>query len=422
MSRCFAFLISAQAFVTTGRRIVWLMLPALIALGLAPLPGWAETNDLNESGWGFNGAYDVSRVYLDGGGDPSRAWGAPDELDPYGYVPEEPGSIDRDLVAPIDPKLPVLISYDLRYLKNKISTHNYLVIGADVADYVGGNSPDEPNAVWFGFANDRFLVGRGTDFDLPEGTPGDGTPGPDIDLLFSSDSKTGDGNYVDDSRVRLRMIYDPNKSAVTHFQADYDLDGNYDEELFDRDTNPIDDLAIPGLNVGNWVLMSNIAKGNSRTDSIVIAQRSLRLDFTDDGDVDGMDVDVICEAIRLGSSANSSLDLDGNSLVNKADLEWFLSNDRSFYGDAQYDHRVNFSDFVALANNFGKPGNWTQGDFNCDGRVEFPDFVVLAQHFGSAAGLPVRDSSSVASAIPEPAGLVLLALGVVGWLLPCRRR
>jgi len=54
-------------------------------------------------------------------------------------------------------------------------------------------------------------------------------------------------------------------------------------------------------------------------------------------------------------------------------------------GDANDDGVVNFADFVALSNHFGKavgPAAWAQGDLNGDGVVNFADFVSLSNNFG----------------------------------------
>ena len=52
------------------------------------------------------------------------------------------------------------------------------------------------------------------------------------------------------------------------------------------------------------------------------------------------------------------------------------------YGDADLDGDVDFSDFLALAANFGKEGGWASGDFDGDGLVTFSDFTILAEQFG----------------------------------------
>ena len=88
-------------------------------------------------------------------------------------------------------------------------------------------------------------------------------------------------------------------------------------------------------------------------------------------------------------------------------------------GDANLDGNVDFSDLLALAQNYGKPGTpWSGGDFNYDGATNFSDLLALAQNYGAS----VSGGFSAAfawAAVPEP--------GTLGWLsggfgLLCRRR
>ena len=67
-------------------------------------------------------------------------------------------------------------------------------------------------------------------------------------------------------------------------------------------------------------------------------------------------------------------------------------------GDADLDGDVDFADFLALSNNFGSSGTWSQGDFNEDRRVEFNDFLLLSDNFGdnAAVAVPEPGASSIA--------------------------
>jgi len=52
-------------------------------------------------------------------------------------------------------------------------------------------------------------------------------------------------------------------------------------------------------------------------------------------------------------------------------------------GDTNLDGIVNFSDLLALAQNYGQTNaTWNEGDFNADGSVRFDDLLLLAQHYG----------------------------------------
>lgn len=76
-------------------------------------------------------------------------------------------------------------------------------------------------------------------------------------------------------------------------------------------------------------------------------------------------------------------------------------------GDANLDGLVNIGDLTLLAGNFGlAPGAlaWTQGDFNNDGLINIGDLTILAGSFGLT-------TAPSATTVPEPASLLLLALG-----------
>ena len=81
-------------------------------------------------------------------------------------------------------------------------------------------------------------------------------------------------------------------------------------------------------------------------------------------------------------------------------------------GDLDGDGMVAFADFLILSAAFGSEAGPEQGDIDCDGSVAFSDFLTLSANFGQAVG--------TASAVPEPAGSWLLALGMIG--IATRRR
>jgi PEP-CTERM motif len=99
-------------------------------------------------------------------------------------------------------------------------------------------------------------------------------------------------------------------------------------------------------------------------------------------------------------------------------------------GDADLSGTVNFSDLLALAQNYnGTSKTWSQGDFDYSGVVDFTDLLSLAQNYNGsflssdAANLLggsafASDLALAQSLVPEPTTLALAA----GSLLCVRRR
>lgn len=104
---------------------------------------------------------------------------------------------------------------------------------------------------------------------------------------------------------------------------------------------------------------------------------------------------------RLTVNANgvkdaSGLNLDGDSdYIDGGDysLDFFV-----LAGDANRDHKVGFEDLVLVAQNYNKPGTFSQGDFDYDGTVEFDDLVILAQRY--TGGSALADFAAITSQPP----------------------
>ena len=59
----------------------------------------------------------------------------------------------------------------------------------------------------------------------------------------------------------------------------------------------------------------------------------------------------------------------------------------TLYGDLNLDGKVDFTDLVLAAQNYGSTNaNWDQGDMNYDGQVNFSDLLKLAQNYGKRTG------------------------------------
>ena len=81
-------------------------------------------------------------------------------------------------------------------------------------------------------------------------------------------------------------------------------------------------------------------------------------------------------------------------------------------GDANLDGCVDGLDYVAWSNNYDlDPSSWVEGDYNLDGVTDGLDYVVWSNNYNAGCPTP--------GAVPEPATMVLLAMGAVALI---RRR
>ncbi len=101
---------------------------------------------------------------------------------------------------------------------------------------------------------------------------------------------------------------------------------------------------------------------------------------------------------------------------------------RALYGDTNLDGVVDFTDLLALARSYNKPGTWVHGDANYDGFVGFFDLLAQARNRNNGeserygALLTEADAAAyvatILSTVPEPTTVATM----FGFLLVLNRR
>ena len=144
-------------------------------------------------------------------------------------------------------------------------------------------------------------------------------------------------------------------------------------------------------------------------------------DFDDSGACDLADLD---ELLYTGlGSGDLKYDLDGTGVVDLGDRDAFLrdENVRSLLGDANLDGVNGAADLNAIGTNWlAAADSWARGDFNGDSVTNASDLNDLGIWWTQTAD-DFANAAAATAAVPEPTGVVMLILGMVG-LLATRRR
>ncbi|HUO10707.1 MAG TPA: endonuclease [Phycisphaerae bacterium] len=84
-------------------------------------------------------------------------------------------------------------------------------------------------------------------------------------------------------------------------------------------------------------------------------------------------------------------------------------------GDANVDGHIDLTDLSVVLNNFGQAtSDWTAGNFDGSSSINLTDLSDVLNNFGFASSAPSAVlNSSVATSAPEPASIVLFALGAM---------
>lgn len=152
--------------------------------------------------------------------------------------------------------------------------------------------------------------------------------------------------------------------------------------------------------------------GNSPEATLTVIDGLLG-DFDLSGTLDAPDIDLLSDAVNQGLHP-LSFDVTADNLVNDSDRElWVEDLAGTFFGDADLNGAVDFSDFLVQSGNFNLAGGWADGDFDGDGLIQFGDFLLLSMNFGQVAN---------AASVPEPTGYPWAVISLAALLVIRRPR
>lgn len=148
-------------------------------------------------------------------------------------------------------------------------------------------------------------------------------------------------------------------------------------------------------------------------------------DFEPDDDSDDIDIDLIGAAIVAGSN-NLLYDVTGDGVVDTADRNLVIlsfvertGGNGTMFGDINRDGHVDAGDYTLWADNFGPGTGWASGDLNGNAETEAGDYTLWADNFGTGP----NDAPGLSPvAVPEPATMMLLAVGGFAAVVRRRRR
>jgi hypothetical protein len=144
------------------------------------------------------------------------------------------------------------------------------------------------------------------------------------------------------------------------------------------------------------------------------AKVSLLGDFNGDGSLNVSDIDALTAQIDAGGT-DVRFDVNGDQAINQADRRvWIKDLRKTWFGDANLDGEFNSGDFVHVfqigeyEDVIARNSTWADGDWNGDLEFNSGDFVTAFQDGGFEKG-------PLAVVVPEPSGLLIVALGV--WMI-----
>lgn len=136
-------------------------------------------------------------------------------------------------------------------------------------------------------------------------------------------------------------------------------------------------------------------------------------DFDGNGQLDAVDIDLLSGEVRAGTN-DPAFDVTGDGAVNDQDrLEWVEGLKHTYFGDADLNLQFDSTDLVAVlasgSYEIDVESGWAAGDFDGNARTDSGDLVTALAGGGYEQG-----QRPAANAVPEPATLLMLLIGLSG--------
>jgi hypothetical protein len=144
-------------------------------------------------------------------------------------------------------------------------------------------------------------------------------------------------------------------------------------------------------------------------------------DFNASGALDAADIDDLTGQVAGGTNP-PAYDLNGDTLVDESDIGvWVRDLYNTWIGDANLDGEFNSGDLVGVLASGTYEADvdavWSTGDFNGDRRTNSSDLVTALADGGYEQG-----PRAGVQAVPEPAGMLLMAVGALLFAAAGRNR
>lgn len=152
-------------------------------------------------------------------------------------------------------------------------------------------------------------------------------------------------------------------------------------------------------------------------------------DLDADDSVNSDDIDLLASkiggrSIRAWWLPDAAFDLNGDGHIESEDQRiWVHELKQTWFGDANLDGEFNSSDLInafqggKYEDSIEDNSTWSTGDWDADGDFTTGDLIVAFQDGGYEQG-PLAG----VAVVPEPGGVMLLLLGLSGFLGRCRER